>query len=105
MEASNPAIPQSADPGAPADGGAAADADRATASDPAVASALARGEALAGKLAGHPGPAHRRAYLGGLLRSGMRFLRSGNARSAAYCLDKVAAALEAEAPASPEAEG
>lgn len=101
MDASAPITPRSAEPGASADG-AAADSDRAIASDPAVAAALARGEALAGKLAGHPGPAHRRAYLGGLLRSGMGFLRSGNARSAAYCLDKVAAALEAEATGSPD---
>jgi hypothetical protein len=54
---------------------------------------LERGEAIAGKLARYPGPAWRRAYLEQLHRSGMDFLRAGKSRSAAYCLDKVAAAL------------
>lgn len=66
-----------------------------------------RGQALVGKLAGYPGPAWRRAYLDGLLRSGLDFLENGNRRTAAYCLDKVEAALAAAeaapAPAAPTA--
>ncbi len=104
MDATTPPDSQAEETAAPAAGADAPGAPAAGAPeavpDPALAEAQARGEALAGKLAGYPGPAHRRAYLDGLLRSGMGFLRSGNGRSAAYCLDKVSAALEAEASAA-----
>lgn len=53
-----------------------------------------RGEALAGKLAGYPGPAYRKAYLSRLLRSGLDHLRNGNVRTAEYCLGKVESELE-----------
>lgn len=85
----------------PADPSAPAPAPGAAAHPAPDPQAQARGDALAAKLAGYPGPAYRRAYLDGLLRSGLGFLRSGDARSAAYCLDKVEAALGAAgAPAS-----
>lgn len=77
--------------------------DATIAGDPAQAAGMERGEALAGKLAGYPGPAYRRAYLEGLLRSGMGFLRSGNARSADYCLGKVEAAVQEAASAAASA--
>lgn len=62
--------------------------------DPATGWDAGRAELLAGRFADFPGPAYKRAYLEGLLRSGQAFLQSGNARSAAYCLDKVEGALE-----------
>lgn len=68
--------------------------------------ALERGEAIGEKLARYPGPAWRRAYLERLHRSGMDLLRAGNSRSAAYCLEKVAAALASlPEPASAAADG
>jgi hypothetical protein len=61
-----------------------------------------RADALAAQLAGYPGPAFRRAYFEGLLGSGRTLLAAGNARTAAYCLDKVEAGLR-EALAAAEA--
>lgn len=54
----------------------------------------AEAEALAGKLAGYPGPVYRKAYLANLLQSGIRFGEAGNLRGARYCFSKVAEGLE-----------
>lgn len=66
---------------------------------------LERGEEIGRKLARHPGPAWRRAYLERLHRSGMDFLRAGNSRSAAYCLEKVAVLLASLPEPSAPGEG
>lgn len=77
--------------------------------DPAAPAAWdnSRVEALSTKLAGYPGPLYKRAYFQGLLGSGLSLLASGNARTAAYCLDKVEAGLReaAEIKAVCEADG
>lgn len=66
------------------------------------ADAVRAGE-LAGKLAGYQGPGYLKVYLARLLESAKTFLSAGDARAAAYCLDKVDAGLEnVPAPREPK---